>query len=745
MGVLPFALSLSILAAAPDGPAIYQEHCASCHGDEGEGVAEEYDEILVGKRSIASLTKYIDRKMPEDEEHLVVGEDALAVAAYIHEAFYSPEAQARLQPARRSLLHLSRQQHHNAITELIVAFRWIREDPNQNGLKAEYYSFQTGKGLRKKEKVLERIEPRASFDLATSPAIDNLNPEEYTITWVGSLVPPETGNYQFRIHTPNGAKFFLNRTSDNDPAVIDGWVSSGNEMRELTGSLPLVGAFPTRLRLDFLSFQEEVSSILLEWKPPHGTWETIPTRYLWPESSAKLLLLDTNFPPDDASLGYERGSSVSKAWKNAIAKAAIEASLQIKEDLDGLARTTPDDPKRGEKIRLFCENFATRAFCRPLTVEQKERFLDRFFQALPPEEAAQKSLLLTLSSPYFLYPNLPAPEDSYTIARTLSLALSDSLPQNKLWGAASKGQLITPQQREQAVRQLLKDPRTRLKVQRFFHHWLALSEREDLRKDSEAFPDFDEQIIADLRYSLDCFLAEVVWSPRSDYRELFLSKDFFFNQRLADYYEIPSNTASEFTRLSAADDQRAGVLTHPYLLAAFSYHKQTSPIHRGVYLGRNVLGRYLKPPPNAIEFKDSDFDPTLTMREKVTDLTKDSSCMSCHEVINPIGFSLERFDATGRYRERENGKVINTASRYPTPDDRTIEITGPHDLAQIAVESPDAHRAFIQNLFHHLVQQPVAAYGASAMDDLQREFVQKEFNIQELIVAMMLLITEPEG
>lgn len=97
MGSLTFALLLNVFTAAPDGPAIYQEHCASCHGDQEEGVDEEYDEALIGKRSVASLAKYIDRKMPEDEEHLVVGEDALAVAEYIHAASYSPAAQARPQ------------------------------------------------------------------------------------------------------------------------------------------------------------------------------------------------------------------------------------------------------------------------------------------------------------------------------------------------------------------------------------------------------------------------------------------------------------------------------------------------------------------------------------------------------------------------------------------------------------------------------------------------------------------------
>jgi hypothetical protein len=289
---------------------------------------------------------------------------------------------------------------------------------------------------------------------------------------------------------------------------------------------------------------------------------------------------------------------------------------------------------------------------------------------------------------------------------------------------------------------MLTDPRAHRKIARFYHHWLGLSERELVAKDETAFPDFNEDIIADLRTSLDLLLEEVTWSPESDYRKLFRTRDLHLNKRLADFYGIPSSSESDFTRRTISDHPRAGVLTHPYLLATFSYRDQTSPIHRGVYFGRNVLGRYLKPPPEAIEFKDADFDPTLTMREKVTNLTKEPSCMSCHQIINPVGFSLEQFDAVGRFREQEKGQPINTRSHYPTPDDRTLEISGPEDLARLAIESPEAHRAFIRQLFNHLVQQPVGAYGKDTMERLHAGFVASEFNIQELIIAIACIATE---
>ncbi|MBK1833313.1 DUF1592 domain-containing protein [Roseibacillus ishigakijimensis] len=736
-------LGPGLLLAQPDGKAIYQQHCASCHGDQGEGVDDEYDEALIGTKSVASLAKYIHRWMPEFEEDLVEDEDAEAVAAYIHGAFYSPEAQARLQPVRKSLLRLTQHQHRNAIADLAASFTWRRNDEGKRGLAADYFSFSEGTDVRKKEKILERIDTHIGFDLATSDPIEGLNEEEFSIEWRGSLMPPETGTYHFRLRTPNGARLFLNHIHGDHPALLDGWVSSNNEMQEHVGEAYLLGGYPVSLRIDFLSFQEKISSLTVEWKPPHGTWEPLPMRHLWPEHTGEVLIVTTPFPADDASMGYERGSSLSQTWQNATARTAMEAFRLLEDDLPRLAKVEQNDPKEGEKLQGFCHQFAERAFCRPLDEEQKQRYVDQFFAKHGPKEAARRSLLLTLSSPYFLYPELNAQEDSHQVARRLALALWDSLPDNHLRKKADAGHLTSPEQVAREAERMLRDPRARQKVSRFFHHWLALSEREDLGKDEATFPGFDEPLIADLRVSLELFLDEVIWSESSDYRKLFTTSDLYLNQRLAGYYGSEVS-ASGFTRVAAPGGSRAGIFTHPYLLAAFSYRHQTSPIHRGVYLSRNVLGRFLKPPPEAIEFKDADFDPTLTMREKVTELTKEASCMSCHEIINPVGFSLEHFDAVGRYRQLDNGRPIDSKSDYPTPEGKVIPVTGPQDLAKMAVESPTAHRAFIQHLFHHLHHQPVAAYGPDTMDQLHEDFVKGDFHIQKLLQAIALKGSLPQ-
>lgn len=733
-------LAAILPASGNPGALIYTEHCASCHGDRGQGVASEYDEALVGKKSVESLAKYIHRNMPEDDEDTVVDDDALRVAEYIHAAFYSPEAQAKIKPVRKDLLRLTQHQHRRAITDIVQSFRNRSWQGDKHGLRGYYFNKE--KMNNRKGKLLERLDPVPTFDLKGNHGIKGLNPNAHSIYWTGSLLPPETGTYHFRMTSPNGTRMYLNEPDQKKDAFIDAWVSSGNEMRSVEASTFLLGGHGVSLFIEFLCFKEKESSLRIEWKRPHGVWEPLPTGVLYPDGASEAAIIATAFPPDDASLGYERGSSISKAWNEAVARAAIEATSLIFDDIDELARTKSDSPDRRDKFKKFCEDFASRSFCRPLSPAQRQTYIKNVFVSAGDdyETATKRSLMLTLTSPYFLYPSLNRNEqgepDNYTTAAHFALALWDSVPDKKLLDSASKGHISNPKQINDRLWSMMGDPRAKAKLQSFFHHWLNLSEKEDLDKDPKLFPGFDKKIIADLRTSLDLFVSDVVWSEQSDYRRLFTEQNIYLNPRLAKFYGAPKPKSNSFEPLPTPDKKRAGIFTHPYVLTAFSYHKQSSPIHRGVYLSRNVLGRFLKPPPNAIEFKDADFKPDLTMREKVTNLTKDENCMACHAIINPVGFSLENFDATGRFRTHEKDKPIDTTSEYETPELETIRITGPRDLAKLAVESPGAHRAFLKHLFHHLIQQPTNAYGFGKMNHLHETFKNTSFHIRNMIVTM---------
>jgi hypothetical protein len=185
--------------------------------------------------------------------------------------------------------------------------------------------------------------------------------------------------------------------------------------------------------------------------------------------------------------------------------------------------------------------------------------------------------------------------------------------------------------------------------------------------------------------------------------------------------------------------QRAGVVTHPYLLASLAYSKQSSPIQRGVFLTRNIVGMSLKPPPMAVAFDESHFDPKLTMREKITELTRNDSCMTCHSVINPLGFSLENFDAIGRWRTKDNKKKIDPVAEFSNEKGDKVRLAGPRDIVEYVADNPSGHRAFIRQLFNHTVKQQIPAYGPRTMDHLQHSFADSGCNMQRLLLDIGLV------
>jgi len=135
----------------------------------------------------------------------------------------------------------------------------------------------------------------------------------------------------------------------------------------------------------------------------------------------------------------------------------------------------------------------------------------------------------------------------------------------------------------------------------------------------------------------------------------------------------------------------------------------------------------------ANQFLAAQFDPSLTMREKVTELTKSENCMACHATINPLGFSLEHFDGIGRWRQADQGKPLDTAGTLKLDGTREQHIASAAEVARLAVTQRSAHLAFVESLFHHAIKQPAAAYAPDRLDWLCDSFEQQGFNILDLL------------
>lgn len=734
------------------GQKIYRELCLECHGDQGQGVKDLCDDPLHGNRSLESLVKRIERTMPEDDEDACVGPDAQAVATYIYDAFYSPQARSKLLSSiKPKLQRLTVPQYKSSVTDLITYFR--KSQTRQYSQDRHLNMRISGKHPYKKKndkKVWQSHKQKATeieFSFSDQLSIENLDRKEnIEINYEGSVLAESTGIHEFSIQTENGFSLWLNERDWKAKAQIDGSVVSGKEVREMSCKVYLMKgwAYPMRLKWN-VTKKEEKASMKMFWKTPGGIKEPIPDRVLVPSLEPEVALITTAFPADDASQGYEMGISVSKAWQSAIVKGAIEAANHVSQNLFELARTKSSDTEQNKKIRSFCEKFVERALRRPLTPADQKRFVEEIFKkAENVEVAAKRVVLMTLCSAEFLYPEAGVTQpDDYDVASRLSMMLWDSLPDDQLLNAAAKKQLQTEKQVRQHARRMINDRRTRIKLSGFFDHWLELDRALQATKDEKVFPEFNSQLLSDLKVSLEMFLDHVVWSENSDYRELLTADYLYLNERLKKLYfgkGGDKNNKNTFEVVKVNGNRRSGVITHPYLLTSFAYHNSTSPIHRGVFLTRNIVGRQLKPPPKAISFSNVKFEPNLTMREKVTSFTKDNACMSCHALINPLGFSLENFDGIGRWRDKEKNKPIDVVSDFIDDDGEKMKLKGARDVAQFAIKSEAAQRGFIRQLFHHIVKQEPSAYGLNTLGELEKSFKKNNYNIKALMVEIVTLV-----
>jgi hypothetical protein len=465
----------------------------------------------------------------------------------------------------------------------------------------------------------------------------------------------------------------------------------------------------------------------------------VSQRNLSVKRGPEVFVLQTAFPPDDRSIGYERGTSISKAWDEATTEAAIETASYVSNHLDDLADADPDNADHEPRLRKFCSKFVERALRRPLTDEQRQFYVDaQFADAANLETAVKRVVLLALKSPRFLYRELSGEAaDSYDVASRMSFGLWDSIPDEQLLAAAAEDRLATREKVVEQLERMLPDLRTRAKLREFLLDWLKVSQAPEPAKDHKAFPEFTPEVASDLRTSLELSVDELLESDPADLRELLLTNSIYLNGRLARVYDVELPEDAPFQKVAFRPDERSGIVSHPFLLANFAYTGTSSPIHRGVFISRAILGRVLRPPPESVAPLAPDLHPDLTTRQRVSRQTEAQACQSCHGLINPLGFALEHLDAIGRFRQRERGRPVEATGTYLTRGGGTAKFDGARELAAFLADSEETHEAFVRQLFHQTVKQPIYAYGKNRLPELKQAFVESDFNIRKLLVEIV--------
>ncbi|MEO8268605.1 MAG: DUF1588 domain-containing protein, partial [Aureliella sp.] len=729
------------------GQVIYRETCASCHGEQGEGVEGAFGDPLIGDESIGQLSARVERTMPEGEPEECVGEDAAAVAAYMHRQFYGEAAQVRNRPPRIGMARLTGNQLRQSLADLYEQFAGGADPYAEHGANGSYFDSEHWKEDKKK---IKRCDPVLDFDFGHDGPGEGITPESFYIYWEGSIRADVTGRYEIVVHST--CSFTMN-FGQLERELIDNHTQSGDKT-EFRHSLMLTAGRAYPFKIDFSQRKRKTEQpparFRLAWVPPEGVEQVIPERNLVRYPNPPTFSLQTPLPPDDRSYGFERGIAIDRQWDESTTAAALEfGHLATTELWPAYRKSHKDEPgDQREKMRAFLEQLARTAFRQPLTDELRETYITKQLAAEEDDdEAIKRSLLITLKSPRFLYPALDQDQTaSQRVANRLALILYDSLPiGDDMLKAIAEDRLQTPDQVREFVYSHQNDLRMRAKISSMLREWLNIGQPQEIVKDTDSFPGFDARLVDDLRRSLDAFIEEVALGESGDARSFFNANWAFTTPRLAEFYGENWQPAQPFTTDALVRTRELptgthlGLLTHPYLLSRLAYYDNSSPIHRGVFMIRYMLGRTLRPPADAFSPLSPDLHPDLTTRERVALQTSPESCQVCHQKINGLGFIFENFNAVGRYRAEEKSKTIDASGTYTSRDDHSENFASLSDLSDYLVRSEDAPRALVNRAFQYLVKQPAAAYGADTLDQLTENFERSGYSIRELVVDIAAL------
>ena len=322
---------------------------------------------------------------------------------------------------------------------------------------------------------------------------------------------------------------------------------------------------------------------------------------------------------------------------------------------------------------------ARRAYRRPLAGEDIQTLMS-FYRAGRSEgdfEAAIGTALeRILVGPEFLFrierdPADVAPDATYRIsdlelASRLSFFLWSSLPDDELLGVAESDRLHDPAVLEQQVRRMLADSRSKALVNNFAGQWLFLRNLPSVSPDPEVFPYFDDNLREAFQRETELFFESLLREDRS-VLELLNADYTFLNERLAQHYGISNIHGSHFRRVPLSDENRRGLLGHGSILTVTSYANRTSPVLRGKWVLENILNAPPPPPPpNIPELKSRDEEgKILPMRQQLEQHRANPVCASCHAVMDPLGFALENFDGTGKWRDTDANALIDSSGVLP--------------------------------------------------------------------------------
>ncbi len=394
------------------------------------------------------------------------------------------------------------------------------------------------------------------------------------------------------------------------------------------------------------------------------------------------------------------------------------------------------------------QDFCRRAFRRPATTAEikglQKLFLNEFSDSQQFETAIQKTLTAVLVMPQFLLKiesatkgSTPELINDFDLASRLSYFLWASMPDEELFQLAEQGRLSKPEVLQAQIDRMLKNRRSKTLGYVFGGQWLGF---EDVgirrRQDPIDNPWCTESLMTAMRAESALFLHSLIRNDRP-LSELINARYTFLNEELANHYRIRGITGEAMRKVNLKTQLRGGILTQASVLSITAFPDRTSPVVRGHWVLDTILGTPPpEPPPNVSEISEQVLErDDLSFREKVQQHSNNVNCKSCHQEMDPIGFSLENYDNFGRYRTRQFGMKIDASGQLP---DGT-QFEGSEQLKNVLVSQrlPNLTRQVSEKMLTYALGRQLEYYDEQAIRTIVMKTTEDDYRFQTLIKSVI--------
>jgi len=413
----------------------------------------------------------------------------------------------------------------------------------------------------------------------------------------------------------------------------------------------------------------------------------------------------------------------------------------------------PDKGELADAERILAV-FMPRAYRRPVAKEELQACVDLVGACLKQgqsfSQALRMGLQAVLCSHHFLFfKEEPGKLDEFALASRLSYFLWSSMPDEPLFELARQGKLHEPETLRQQVERMLEDPRAKRFSEDFVGQWLDLRQIEFTTPDKRLYRNFDELLQVSMVQETLLFFEEILKNDLSVLN--FVDSDFtFLNEPLAEHYGIRGVKGREKLRKVKLPPgcHRGGVLTQASVLKVTANGTSTSPVQRGVWVLRKVMGQPPPPPPKDVPALEPDIRGATTMREQLAKHRQIASCAGCHAQIDPIGFALENFDVIGSWREFYrvvdpvvvDGQVRGMRSRKGPAVDAADTLPDGRSFSDIdefkrllGQDKDQVARALAEHLLTYATGGSVRAADRPAIDEIVARVRPKNYGLRTLI------------